>query len=44
MGKQTYIDEIQDPVTGEIITVEADSPEELDALVAEHFDIDAAED
>jgi hypothetical protein len=40
----TYIDEIQDPVTGEFIVLEAATQEELDDLVARHFDFPFAED
>lgn len=40
---KTYVDEIQDPVTGELIVLEADTPEELDDLVAARFGIAEAE-
>ncbi len=38
-----YVDEIEDPVTGEFIVLEADTPEELDELVAAKFGIREAE-
>jgi hypothetical protein len=44
MGKQTYIDEIQDPVTDEFIVLEAATQDQLDDLVARRFDIPFAED
>lgn len=37
--KTTYVDEIQDPVTGEFVVLEAATPEELDDLVAARFGI-----
>lgn len=39
----TYIDEIQDPVTGEVLVFEATTELELEELVAEHFSIAEAE-
>ena len=41
--KTTYVDEIQDPVTGEFIVLEASTPDELDDLVAGRFGIAEAE-
>lgn len=41
--KTTYVDEIQDPVTGEFIVLEADTVEGLDDLVAARFGIAEAE-
>jgi len=41
--KTTYVDEIQDPVTGEFVVLEADTPEKLDELVAARFEIAEAE-
>ena len=35
MTRTTYIEEIQDPVTGEVTVLEAYTPEQLDALVDE---------
>lgn len=43
MGKQSYSEEIQDEVTGEVIILEADSLEELDDMVASHLDLDVTE-
>ena len=35
-----YIEEITDPVTGEVVTLRAATEAELDAAVAERFGID----
>lgn len=43
MIKTTYVDEIQDPVTGEFVVLEADTVEELDNLVAARFGIPEAQ-
>ncbi len=37
MPRRTYIEEIQDPVTGETVVLEADTEQRLDALLAERF-------
>ena len=33
MARRTYIEEIEDPTTGEVTVYEADSLEELEALI-----------
>lgn len=43
MTSRTFIEQITDPVTGEQLTLRADSESELDAMVAELFGIAAAE-
>ena len=40
MKDREYIDEITDPVTGEVVTLRAATEAELDAKVAERFGID----
>lgn len=37
MPRRTFIEEIQDPVTGETIVLEAPTEEELDELVTQRF-------
>lgn len=34
MARRTYIEETEDPVTGEVTILEADTLEQLDALTA----------
>ena len=43
MSGRTFIEQITDPVTGEQITLRAESEAELDALVADRFGITDAE-
>ena len=40
MNDREYIEEITDPVTGEVVTLRAATEAELDAAVAERFGID----
>ena len=40
MKDREYIEEITDPVTGEVVTLRAATEAELDAAVAERFGID----
>ena len=40
MNDREYIEEITDPVTGEVVTLRATTEAELDAKVAEQFGID----
>ena len=40
MKDREYIEEIIDPVTGEVVTLRATTEAELDAAVAERFGID----
>ena len=40
MTARAYIEEITDPITGEVITFRAATVAELDRLVQEHFGID----
>ena len=40
MTAPVYIEEITDPITGEVITFRAATVAELDRLVQEHFGID----
>lgn len=40
MKDREYIEEIIDPVTGEVLTLRATTEAELDAAVAERFGID----
>jgi hypothetical protein len=40
VNDREYIDEITDPVTGEVVTLRAATEAELDAAVAERFGID----
>ena len=40
MNGREYVEEITDPVTGEVVTLRAATEAELDAAVAERFGID----
>ena len=40
MTARVYIEEITDPITGEVMTFRAATEAELDSLVQEHFGID----
>lgn len=35
MARRTYIEEVEDPITGEVTLLEADTLEQLDTLAAE---------
>ena len=40
MTDRVYIEEVTDPITGEVATFRAATEAELDSLVQEHFGID----
>ena len=40
MTDRVYIEEITDPVTGEVVTLRATAETELDVMVAQRFGID----
>ena len=43
MTARVYIEEITDPVTGEVVTLQATTEAELDAVVAKRFGVDREE-